>query len=245
MSKPVLKLDWCSHEAAKYACEKWHYSGRVPTSKSARIGVWENGEFVGAVVFSWGANPSMARTLNLAITECAELTRVALRYHAAPVSRILSLAFRILKKQSPGLRCLVSYADPDQGHHGGIYQGGNWIYVGTTATADDYFVRGRRMHRRALNASRKAHKDSAVPAANALEWIRKVLDPSAKCVRGSSKHKYLMPLDAEMKARIAPLARPYPKRPCAGSADSGTSAIQAGGGGANPTPALSTNHAEG
>jgi trehalose 6-phosphate synthase/phosphatase len=41
MSKPVLKLDWCSHEAAKYACEKWHYSGRVPTSKSARIGVWE------------------------------------------------------------------------------------------------------------------------------------------------------------------------------------------------------------
>jgi len=26
------------------------------------------------------------------------------------------------------------------------------------------------------------------------------------------KHKYLMPLDAEMRAKIAPLAKPYPKR---------------------------------
>jgi hypothetical protein len=26
------------------------------------------------------------------------------------------------------------------------------------------------------------------------------------------KHKYLMPLDKEMSAKIAPLAKPYPKR---------------------------------
>ena len=28
-SKPTLKLDWCSHEAAKYAVEHWHYSKRI------------------------------------------------------------------------------------------------------------------------------------------------------------------------------------------------------------------------
>lgn len=27
------------------------------------------------------------------------------------------------------------------------------------------------------------------------------------------KHRYLMPLDAEMREQIAPLAKPYPKRP--------------------------------
>ena len=27
------------------------------------------------------------------------------------------------------------------------------------------------------------------------------------------KHKYLMPLDQAMRAKIAPLAKPYPKRP--------------------------------
>ena len=25
-SKPVLRIDWATHEAARYACEKWHYS---------------------------------------------------------------------------------------------------------------------------------------------------------------------------------------------------------------------------
>jgi hypothetical protein len=36
-----LKVDFCSHEAAKYACEHWHYSRCVPASKLIKIGVWE------------------------------------------------------------------------------------------------------------------------------------------------------------------------------------------------------------
>jgi hypothetical protein len=36
--------------------------------------------------------------------------------------------------------------------------------------------------------------------------------PDVKKVKGSSKHRYLMPLDKEMSAKIAPLAKPYPKR---------------------------------
>jgi hypothetical protein len=36
MSKAILKLDWCSHEAAKYACENWHYSKCVPNQKTVK-----------------------------------------------------------------------------------------------------------------------------------------------------------------------------------------------------------------
>lgn len=43
--------------------------------------------------------------------------------------------------------------------------------------------------------------------------------------------------DDEMRKKIEPLRKPYPKR--AGSADSGTAGLQPVGGGANPTPALS------
>lgn len=50
------------------------------------------------------------------------------------------------------------------------------------------------------------------------------------------KHRYLMPLDDEMRAKIAPLARPYPKR--AGSIASDATANHAGKGSATPTPAL-------
>ena len=31
--KPVLKLDWCSHAAAKYAVEHWHYESRCLLSR--------------------------------------------------------------------------------------------------------------------------------------------------------------------------------------------------------------------
>jgi len=39
---------------------------------------------------------------------------------------------RKLKKHAKGLKLVVSYADFNQGHHGGIYQATNWIYVGGT-----------------------------------------------------------------------------------------------------------------
>ena len=39
--KTILKLDWCSHDAALYAVKHWHYSKSLPCSKTARIGVWE------------------------------------------------------------------------------------------------------------------------------------------------------------------------------------------------------------
>ena len=46
MSKPVLKLDWCSHEAATFAVMHWHYSKAMPKSKLAKVGVWEDGKFI-------------------------------------------------------------------------------------------------------------------------------------------------------------------------------------------------------
>jgi hypothetical protein len=52
------------------------------------------------------------------------------------------------------------------------------------------------------------------------------------------KHRYLMPLDDEMRGRIMSLARPYPKR--VESAASGTTDLQSVRGGANPTSTLSS-----
>ena len=58
-SRPELKLNWCSHAAAKYAVEHWHYSKRLPNQKLVKIGVWEFGIFRGAVIFGDGANPGL------------------------------------------------------------------------------------------------------------------------------------------------------------------------------------------
>jgi len=220
-----------------WAVERWHYSRCLPNQKLVRVGVWESSRFVGCVVYGDGANPGMFQPYGLSYAQGCELVRVALGNHVTAVSRIVAISLKFLREQCPGIRIVVSFADPEHNHHGGIYQAGNWIYAGMTDPADEYIVNGVRMHGRALRSTRSTHPNRRVAAANVMDWARQVLDPHIRRVNGSAKHRYLMPLDSEVRARVVPLARPYPKR--AGSADSGTPVTnQTGGGGARPTPAL-------
>lgn len=164
----TLRLDWCSHKAAKYAVEHWHYSKQLPVSKKASVGVWENGRFIGAVIFSWGANPNLAGAYRLQMNECIELVRVALTTHHAPVSKIIAIALRLLARKFPSIRLVVSFADRNQGHLGTIYQAGNWIYAGETAPKWDYMYRGRILQRRAYTG-----RNFGRGAAASSHWCRK------------------------------------------------------------------------
>ena len=84
------------------------------------------------------------------------------------------------------------------------------------------------MHSRLVSATgRKVQFGSAGMSRNSNDLTRIALP---------LKYKYLMPLDVEMRARILPLAQPYPKR--AGSIAADAPAHQAGEGGSTPTPAL-------
>ena len=226
-----LRLDWCSHEAAKYAVEKWHYSGVMQAGKCSKVGVWEDERFIGSVIFTAGSGSTTkwASRVGLQREQMAELARVALTTHVAPVSKIIAIALRLLKKQSPGLRLLVSYADPREGHHGGIYQAGNWVYVGDTPS-DVRFVdaSGKEHHPRMVSNSGVKISFGAAKRVPKVAACRKVEVPG--------KHKYLMPLDAEMRERILPLARPYPKR--VGSDTGDTATVQVAEGGLTPTPTL-------
>jgi len=143
-----LKLDWCSHEAAKYAVEHWHYSKRMPKSKLVKIGVWEDAFFIGAVIFGLGATSGLVNPYGLSPTQGCELVRIALTKHKTEVSRIVSIAIRMLKRSNPNLRLIVSFADPEHQHHGGIYQAGGWLYVGKSTASEEYIVNGKRWQRR-------------------------------------------------------------------------------------------------
>jgi hypothetical protein len=70
------------------------------------------------------------------------------------------------------------------------------------------------------------------------ERIRKMTGRDVEYGPVEWKHTYLMPLDDAMRQQIAPLAKPYPKRPCATSIGSDAPATHAGDGGAIPTVAL-------
>lgn len=194
-----------------------------------KVGVWEAGEFVGVVIFSRGASSNLLKPYNLQQSQGCELTRVALYSHKTPVSRIVAIAIRFLKKHSPGLRLIVSFADPQQQHHGGIYQAGNWIYAGVTAAGKEYFYRGRRLHSRQVS-----EKGWNIQQGKKRATIK----PSqCKVITTPGKHRYLMPLDKKMRKQVESLSKPYPNR--VRSVDSDTSGCQPEMGGANPTRTLS------
>ena len=205
MGKAELRIDWATHEAAKYACENWHYSGCLPVGKLVKVGAWESGKFIGVMLFGRGANHNMPKPYGLKQDECVELTRVALTKHDTPVSKIMSLAMKFLKKSNQGIRLVISYADLDHGHHGGIYQATNWVYEGifNEGARQGFVINGKLRHNKSVHS---------LGVKQSIDAVKKHLDKNAKEVFTKGKHKYLMPLDDEMRKQILPLSKPYPKR---------------------------------
>jgi len=195
----VLRLDWCSAAAAQHAVMRWHYSRKMPASKSARVGVWESEKFIGCIIFAQGGNRHLGAPYGLTSNECCELVRVALTTHVAPVSQIMAVALRMLHRQSPGLRLVVSFADPTEGHAGGIYQAGGWVYTGTTAPSTEFRLHGARLQKRSFTGANFGQP-------------RRVLPAAAEKVKTVGKHRYLFPLDRRMERAVVHMAKPYPKK---------------------------------
>lgn len=194
----------CDAKAARAACARWHYSRSLPAGKLVKYGVWDDEVFQGVILFGRGATPHLGAKYDLRIYEICELVRIALRReHAFPVTQAVAVTLRMLRRDNPGLRLVVSFADPTQGHHGGIYQAGNWIYAGPATTANStglhvYRVNGVDWHPKTLH-SRYGKGGQSIP------WLREHVDPAAERVWTPAKHRYLYPLDAEMRRQIEPL----------------------------------------
>jgi len=206
-NRSKLKLDWCSYEAAKYAVMKWHYSKAMPAGKLVKIGVWENNKFIGVIIYSYGCSTSAGKRYGLKMTDTGELVRVALGKHENPATKIVAISIKLLKKQSPGLKLLISFADPYEKHLGIIYQAGNWIYVGPQGKdkrVRKYEKCGKIYNWRTVGGHLRKRKDlkNNVEGAKHLGFIPSPWAP---------KYKYLYPLTKKMRKQIELLKKPYPK----------------------------------
>lgn len=192
-------------------------------------GMGSNDRFIGVVAFGMGAAKNLGKRFNLTEFEISELTRVALRDHISPVSRIVSIAVKMLRKQSPKIRMLVSFADPEQGHHGGIYQAMGWIYAGQTVPSPVF-----------VDGDGKAHHSRTVSSSGVVKHFGKL----KKSLKRSDlkrrytipKYRYLLPLDDQMKIKAEAMRKEYPKR--AASIDVDAAVLQTAEGGSTPTAAL-------
>lgn len=193
----TLLVDWCSVAAARLAVMRWHYSRTMPINKLVRLGVWWGGVFKGAVIFSRPAR-NQHLMFGLEPQEVCELARVALdRHEGFQVTEVVARAIKMLKQRCPGLRLIVSFADPAEGHVGRIYQAGNWIYAGRSAANRDLVFRGKRLQKRAYTGANFGRPRSKPP-------------PGSVWAATPGKHRYLMPLDKRTRRLVERLRKQPP-----------------------------------
>lgn len=194
----------CDAKAAKYAVMNFHYSKKMPLGKLIKYGVWENNNFLGAVIYGRGTGTYLGQPYGLDMIEVCELVRVALREHKSPVTQILSKTIKLLRQENQGLRLIVSFADPNFGHTGIIYQAGGWIFAGLSPVQTEYFYKGKWFHSR--NLGRLGF--GGFPEIARLSKEEKKLLPTRK---QKGKYRYLYPLDRTMRKQIEKLRQPYPR----------------------------------
>ncbi len=198
-----LYLDFCSHDAAIYAIRHWYYRSEMPVGKLVRIGCWEDGSFIGVVLFGMSASNALMSPYGLQQTEGCELSRVAFREHTAPMTRIIKIALLLLHRHDPGLRLVVSFADPTV-HLGKIYQAGGWIYTGRTAPDHQY-----RDHTGKIWHSREVSSTGYKNIFNKIKKVPKMSECEKIPIPG--KHRYIYPFDPSLRLELQRLAKPYPK----------------------------------
>lgn len=206
-----LVVAHCDQQAATFAARRWHYTGKLPMdghAKMVRFGAWEDGRFVGAVVFTPGLAANLHSQFGLDRIEVAELARVALDEHATPTSSIVSAAVRLLRRANPGLRLLISFADPAAGHAGVLYQAMNWIYTGQSGGSAEVYYRGRWWSDRQLSDYGTGFNGAGKDAPSRLSTEAKAALPRRD---RPGKHRYVLPLDRRIRRVVEALAVEYPR----------------------------------
>lgn len=105
--------------------ERYHYSGKCTQNSQIHFGVSLNGKLEGALQFGPSIDKRrMAQNLGIGFNESLELNRMALS-DSCPKnseSRALGICLRILKKNYPHLKIIISFADACQCGDGTIYR---------------------------------------------------------------------------------------------------------------------------
>jgi hypothetical protein len=117
-----------------------HYAKRIP-SISYAYGLFDSGELIGVVTY--GKPPAATQRKGVCGDELSgyvlELNRLCLVNNKRnEASQLVSSSLKMLPKPS----VILSYADPEQGHVGYIYQATNFLYCGLTAKRSNWMVKG-------------------------------------------------------------------------------------------------------
>jgi hypothetical protein len=224
-----IRVRRVSVKSARPFVASYHYSRTMPdATREVFAGYFPGSVLAGFVVFGMGAGKNQYTRLlpDLADGEYRELSRLW-SPDGMPTnteSRLISAAIR----QLIGVRLVISYADPSQGHNGAIYQATNFVYLGQTDGGERLVDEsGQEVHSKLLSVYRMRHPRMA-------DWPSKDIAEhfGFRPIPNPSKHRYAYAIRPEDRAVLAAMAQPYPR---AVAASSDAPDDQSGEGGSQPT----------
>lgn len=193
-----------SFDDAARLVEEFHYSHSLPKVVRRNFGSFDDrGKLQAAACYG----PPVSRNIP---KEWLELRRLVVRPTAQgfKLSQFLAQTLRALKVER--VAAVISFADPEAGHHGGIYQATNWICTdkdfGRHKGSTKWFKneRGEVVHPRSCNAKFGTSAVGAVLERN----------PGWTAFVPELKIRYLMPLALRKDKALKLLNTrelPYPK----------------------------------
>jgi hypothetical protein len=170
---------------------QFHYTRRFPSG-------WVRSYAYGPalIVFSIPANKNLEPFLFDTSVGMRELARLwAPDEHVGfNLTQALSAVISQLRRDVPEVRALVSFADPNQDHHGGVHQAASWIYTGQSTESRAYRMPdGTPVSRRAFHSGGTSRR------------------PDLPEVRLPGKLRYVRCLDNWARKSLKHDAKPYPK----------------------------------
>ena len=192
-------LKRASKKAVVYAPKNFHYSKKTPALTGTAYSVFNNNnEWCGCIIYGSGGNPYLGKKYGLNGGEVFELTRMALNGKQESTSKALSISLKLIKKDCPTLKMIVSYADKGQRHKGVIYQATNWIFVEESiSSSTEFYWKGKWIHSRSMGQIARKYNYNL---------------KSIKSRKASGKYKYLYPLNKKIRKELQKVSKPYPKK---------------------------------
>ena len=180
-----------------------HYLHSLPGGTQMAFGVFIGARLLGAITLGVGSFNASSLVENAEASDCLTLSRLWLSEELPKnsESRIIGAVLRSLRKNT-GLKFLLSYADPAQGHLGTIYQATGWLYTGLSNAMPLYDLGdGKPRHSRSLAHAYGTHS---------VEHFRRH-GVEVKLVPQAAKHRYIYFLDRDWRERLRVQVLPYPK----------------------------------
>lgn len=131
-----IQLKVIPADIANKFIKKHHYSGKVVPNSSLHFGAFLDGQIHGVMQYGPSINKKATRKLvkNTGWNEFIELNRMAFTDYLPrnSESRCIAVSIKLIKKNAPHIRWIVSFADATQCGDGTIYRASGFKLVGIT-----------------------------------------------------------------------------------------------------------------